>query len=107
VSPVRRVVLASQSLILAASVAGAVLTTRSADWQPVGLVILLAILAVTSDALAIDARGQRLSGSFIALVLAMALLGTVPAWAMGLAAILVDAARSRRSTLYVLNHLAT
>jgi putative nucleotidyltransferase with HDIG domain len=94
-------------MILAASVAGAVLTTRSADWDPVGLVILLAILAVTSDALAIDARGQRLSGSFIALVLAMALLGPAPACAMGVAAILVDTVRSRPSILYALNNLAT
>jgi putative nucleotidyltransferase with HDIG domain len=88
-------------------VAGAVLTTRISDWQPLGLVILLGILAVTSDALAIDARGQRLSGSFIALVLAMALLGPAPACAMGLTAILVDTARSRPSTLYTLNNLAT
>src|SRR5206468_10851195 len=91
----------------AASGVGAVLTSRSSDWHPVGLVVLLAILAITSDALAIDARGQRLSGSFIALVLAMALLGPAPAVAMGVAAILVDVARSRPGTLYTLNNLAT
>jgi putative nucleotidyltransferase with HDIG domain len=107
VSPVRRVVLASQALILAASVAGAVLTARTSDWHPVGLVILLSILVVTSDALAIEARGQRLSGSFIALVLAMALLGPAPASAMGVAAILVDTARGRPNLLYALNNLAT
>jgi putative nucleotidyltransferase with HDIG domain len=83
------------------------LTSRASDWHPLGLVILLAILAVTSDALAIDARGQRLSGSFIALVLGMALLGPAPACAMGLAAILVDTARSRPGTFYTLNNLAT
>ena len=107
VSPVRRVVLASQAVILAVSLVGMVMASRAADWHPVGLVVLLGILAVTSDALAIDARGQRLSGSFIALVLAMALLGPAPACAMGLAAILVDTARSRPGTLYVLNNLAT
>ena len=105
--PVRRAVLASQALILAAALVGAILTTRSADWHPIGLVILLAVLAVTSDALAIDARGQRLSGSFIALVLAMALLGPAPACAMGIVAILVDTVRSRPNTLYTLNNLAT
>ena len=107
VSPVRRVVLASQAVILAVSLVGMVMASRAADWHPVGLVVLLGILAVTSDALAIDARGQRLSGSFIALVLAMALLGPAPACAMGLAAILIDTARSRPGTLYVLNNLAT
>jgi putative nucleotidyltransferase with HDIG domain len=70
-------------------------------------VIVLAILVVTSDALAIEARGQRLSGSFIALVLAMALLGPAPACAMGVAAIAVDTARSRTNLLYTLNNLAT
>jgi putative nucleotidyltransferase with HDIG domain len=107
VSPVRRAVLALQAVILAASLAGAVLTSRAADWHPLGLVILLAILAVTSDALAIEARGQQLSGSFIALVLAMALLGPAPACAMGLGAILADTVRRRPAVIYVFINLAT
>src|SRR4051812_20875635 len=107
VSATRRIVVASQLLILTAALCGAVLTSQQEDWQPVGLVVLLALLAITSDALAIEARGQRLSGSFIALVLGMALLGPAPACAMGVAAILVDTIRSRQQFLYVANNLAT
>ena len=47
-----------------------------------------------SDALSIETRGQRLSGSFIALVLAMAFLGPAPAVAIALLTIGVDAAAS-------------
>jgi putative nucleotidyltransferase with HDIG domain len=84
-----------------------VVTSRAGDWQPVGLVILLAVLATTSDALAIEARGQQLSGSFIAIVLAMALLGPAPASAIGVCAIVADTVRRRPGVLFALINLAT
>src|SRR3954453_20329768 len=81
-------------LILAATVA--VATSEARDWSPPELVLLLLVLAVGSDALTIEFRGIRVSGSFLALVLAMALLGPAPAAAIGAASALIDAAVSRR-----------
>jgi putative nucleotidyltransferase with HDIG domain len=83
------------------------LTSRSADWEPVTLVVLLGALAVFSDALSIETRGQRLSGSFIALVLAMAFLGPAPAVTIALLTILVDAVRERLSPARTLSNLVT
>src|SRR5215212_9135295 len=91
----RRVFVTSQLALLVASCGVAALTSRAADWREIPLVLLLAGLALVSDALAIEARGQRLSGSFIALVLAMAFLGPAPAVAIGLLTILVDVVRTR------------
>ncbi len=85
----------------------AVLTSRSADWEPVALVVLLGALAVFSDALSIQTRGQRLSGSFIALVLAMAFLGPAPAVTIALLTIVVDAVRERLSPARTLSNLVT
>src|SRR5690349_4329437 len=81
-------------LILAATVA--VATSEARDWSPVELVLLLLVLAVGSDALTIEFRGIRISGSFLALVLAMALLGPAPAATIGVVATLIDALFYRR-----------
>ena len=81
-------------LVLAAVVA--VTTSEAHDWTPIELVLLLLVLAVGSDALTIEFRGIRVSGSFLALVLAMALLGPAPAAAIGVVATLIDAVMFRR-----------
>src|SRR5215212_1643974 len=75
----------------------AALTSRASDWQPVELVGLLFVLAVGSDMLTVQIRGIWISGSFVALVLAMALLGPLPAAAIGVGSIIVDLVRSPRS----------
>jgi len=82
-------------------------TSRPGDWTPVALVVLLAALAVISDALSLQSRGQRLSGSFIALVLAMAFLGPGPAVAIALLTITVDAVRERLSPARTLSNAVT
>jgi uncharacterized membrane protein YfhO len=76
-------ILVAQTAVLAAAVVVAVLTSDAADWQPAMLVLLLFSLAVISDVLTVDFRGVRVSGSFLAIVLAMVLLGPAPAAAMG------------------------
>ena len=81
-------------LVLAAVVV--VTTSEARDWAPMELVLLLLVLAVGSDALTIEFRGIRVSGSFLALVLAMALLGPAPAAAIGVVATLIDALLFRR-----------
>jgi len=81
-------------LVLAAVVVLA--TTEARDWAPIELVLLLLVLAIGSDVLTIEFRGIRISGSFLALVLAMALLGPAPAAAIGLVATVIDAVLYRR-----------
>jgi putative nucleotidyltransferase with HDIG domain len=74
----------------------AALTSEHRDWQPVDLVVLLFALAVGSDRLTVEVRGLRISGSFLAIVLAMALLGPAPAVAIGAGCTLIDALVARR-----------
>jgi putative nucleotidyltransferase with HDIG domain len=102
----RKTLVTLQAVMLAASLVGAALTSRADDWQPVGLVVVLAALSIISEAVTIETRGLRLSGSFISLVLAMALLGPAPAVAIALASIAIDALRSRRHGDIVLMNLA-
>ena len=81
-------------LVLAGLVA--LSTTEARDWTPVELVLLLLVLAIGSDVLTIEFRGIRISGSFLALVLAMALLGPAPAAVIGVVATAIDAVFYRR-----------
>jgi putative nucleotidyltransferase with HDIG domain len=92
---------------LACAAAAAVALDDPADWHPGALVGLLVVLAVGSELMSVEVRGLRLSGSFLSLVLAMALLGPTPAAAIGFGAALADAVLSRRSIDRVLVNLAT
>jgi putative nucleotidyltransferase with HDIG domain len=104
----RTAVIGVNVVLLLGSFSAAVFASRSADWTPATLVGLLALLALLSDALALEARGQRLSGSFLALVLAMAFLGPAPAVAIGLTTMLVDTLRGPQlRPMLVLNNFAT
>jgi putative nucleotidyltransferase with HDIG domain len=102
----RRTLVVTQITLLAASLVGAALSSRAADWHDVTLLLLLATLAVVSDAMAIETRALRLSGSFISLVLAMALLGPAPAVTIGLLTIAIDSVRLRTPRASVLMNLA-
>lgn len=89
----RRTLVAAQTIMLTTALVVVVLTSRAADWQPAGLVAFLAMLAVASDAMAIETASMRLTGSFIAIVLAMVLLGPAPAVAIALLTVAVDVPR--------------
>ena len=65
----------AQMALLVTAVCVAVLTSEAADWHPIALVFLLFALAVGSDLLSVDVRHMRVSGAFLAIVLAMTLLG--------------------------------
>ena len=69
--------------------------------------LLLFVLAVGSDMLTVEIRGLRVSGAFLAIVLAMALLGPAPAWRSASASAL-DRRRcvSRRAVAKALNNVA-
>ncbi len=70
------------------------------------LAALLLVIAAGAEALTVSLRGARVSGSFAALVLAMALLGPVPAAAIAVAAALFDGLLSRRQPLAFAGNVA-
>jgi putative nucleotidyltransferase with HDIG domain len=92
--------------ILLASVTGAVLTSETSDWHHVVVLSMLAALAVGSETLSFEVRGLRLSGSFLAIVLAMALLGPAPAVALACACTLFETALNPRPFDRLLFNLA-
>ncbi len=99
-------ILAAQAALLITAAVVAAATSKAADWQPVELIGFLLVLAVGSEALTIEVRGVRMSGSFLALVLAMALLGPAPAAAIGVASVLFDALATRRNLLRAVGNVA-
>jgi putative nucleotidyltransferase with HDIG domain len=107
VSVRERLILTAQIAVLSAAVALAVATSSAADWQPLELCGLLLVLAVGSELLTVDIRGLRISGSFLALVLAMALLGPAPAAAISAACVLIDAAVMRPAWKRVMINVTT
>ena len=102
-----RTLVIAESLILAGSIAAMVLLSTEDQWRPFDLVGLIAVLVVGSDFLTLRAKRFRISGSFLGLVLAMALLGPAPAGAMGIACASVDAIRGRTRGSYLLSNIAT
>jgi putative nucleotidyltransferase with HDIG domain len=98
---------AAPAALLGIALACDLALSRAADWQPPAAVVALLVLCVASDALAVDAGGVRVSGAFHALVLAMVVLGPVPASIVGLATMLVDAVVSRTVLWQALVNLAT
>jgi putative nucleotidyltransferase with HDIG domain len=93
--------------VFAGACALAAVTSTPSDWRPPELFAVLLALAVGSDLLAVRYKAQRISGSFLALVLAMALLGPAPAVAIGVAAVIVDQLRAANPVPRLITNLAT
>ncbi len=96
---------AAQVPLLGAAIAAAALSSRSEDWHPAGLVVLIAALIAIGQRLTVTIRNQQLTAGFIACVLAMTLLGPAPAVALGLAILGGDAVRRRLPPLRLLGNL--
>lgn len=99
--------LAFEVVLLFAAGSVAALDSTAADWQPPELFAVLLALAIGSDLLALRYKAQRISGSFLALVLAMALLGPAPAATIGVLSVLVDQLRARNPLPRLITNLAT
>jgi putative nucleotidyltransferase with HDIG domain len=97
----------AEAILLVGAIATAVLTSRAEDWQPIQLVVLLMALALGGQRLSINLRGQEITAAFIALVLAMTLLGPAPAALFGIAAMVLTSASRRLPPAAWLNNLAT
>ena len=101
------VLIVGEAVLLGVVAVVAVFTSSADDWHPPGLVVILLALALVTDRFAVSHHGQRISGSFLALVLAMALLGPAPAAAIGVTAVLVDHLRARNPLPRLITNLAT
>jgi putative nucleotidyltransferase with HDIG domain len=101
-----RAYLASQAVLLAAALTAAALSSARGDWGPIELFALLLVLSVLGERLELTVGSQSLSAGFVALVLAMTLLGPAPAVAIGIVAIAVDTLSRRPEPSAVLANLA-
>lgn len=101
-----RLYLASQGVLLVGALWIAVLSSSARDWQPPELLVLLLVLSVVGEWMTITIGNQTLSASFIALVLAMILLGPAPAAAIGIVAVIADCAHRRPPPAVCLANLA-
>jgi putative nucleotidyltransferase with HDIG domain len=98
---------AAEAVLLALAMGMAAWTSRAQDWHPVLLVGLLLALALVGQQLNLSIRGQNLSAAFVALVLAMSLLGPAPAVLLGLSVMILTSATRRVSPALWLNNLST
>ncbi len=103
----RKIVGFAQVLALVAALTATLTTSEAAHWRPLELVAMLVGFAVLSERLTVAGRGLRISGSFIAIVLAMVALGPAPAVLVALSGIVFDATRCRLSRLGLVGNLAT
>jgi putative nucleotidyltransferase with HDIG domain len=102
-----RLIIFLQVALLCAVAAGAVVRAGSADWNLPLFGILLGF-SVFSDLTAIETASRlKTSGSFLALVLAMVLLGGLPAAVIGVLTIFVGWLRWRDAPHYLLNNILT
>jgi putative nucleotidyltransferase with HDIG domain len=95
-----------EALALAGAIVLAVAAAPSGHWDA-PLFSVLAACAVASDLLGMKSGSKRLklSGSFLALILAMVLMGGAPAAVIGVLTILVGWLRWREAWHYLLNNV--
>src|SRR5881394_1459536 len=98
---------AVEFLALSATAALAAVFGGAAEWSPVSLVAVLLLLAFLGQWFSVEIRGGQLGASMIAIVLAMGLLGPVPAAACGLAAMIVTSTVRRLEAAAWLDNLAS
>jgi putative nucleotidyltransferase with HDIG domain len=102
----QRVYWAAEVLVLAGVIGAAAYISRPDEWRPLALVGLLLGLSIVGEWFTIETpRGEELSASFVALILAMSLLGPAPAVALGVAAIVFNSLRRRLSPSASLDNL--
>jgi len=93
------------ALALAIASLGAVALRDTSHWDWSVLLVLTAV-AIASDQIRTNAKGFRVSGGFLAIGIAMALLGPVPAAAINVLLTLVDGRRARSPRHWLVSNLA-
>jgi signal transduction histidine kinase len=84
-------------VILLCALAVTALTSESADWEPITLVLALGGVMTVADAPVVFTRRLRMSGGLMVQATAMALLGPAPAVAIGLASTGIESRLNRVS----------
>jgi putative nucleotidyltransferase with HDIG domain len=102
----RRTSLAISLVQLAAAAAAAVAVAGVGEWDTVIFALLVAF-AIIGDRLEVNTKVVTVSGAFLAVGLAMVLLGPLPAAAIGAATMAVDSFRRRPPLHSVASNLAT
>ncbi len=102
-----RLFLGIESVALVAACVVAVLLSSHSDWNIPLLVVLLGLSALSDLTSAPTASKVRISGSFLALVLAMVLLGPAPSALLGVLTIAIGSSRWREPKHYFVNNLVT
>jgi putative nucleotidyltransferase with HDIG domain len=105
VHTLRRAWLAAEGLLILGTIAGSVAQVRPTEWHPAALVVFLLVLASAGERFTVPLPGGGVvSASLGAMVLAMGLLGPVPAAACGItAAVTFSAARRRTASQWLSN----
>jgi putative nucleotidyltransferase with HDIG domain len=96
---------AGQSVLLAAALGGAAVGTEAADWEPLSLFASLLGLALVGQFLSLRTGSVQIGPAFIATALAMALLGPAPAAVIAVAAVLAWSAKARTPRPLVFNNI--
>jgi hypothetical protein len=85
----------------------AVTVSRASDWDPLTLFWLLLGVAIVSEAFRLQSRNLNISAAFLAVVLAMTLLGPTPAAVLGVTTILANALKLRAPLRATLANVST
>jgi putative nucleotidyltransferase with HDIG domain len=102
-----RILVGGQGVLLVSSIALAAVLSNARDWDPPALFALLVGLAVVSQSFRLRAKTFNISAAFLAIVLAMILMGPAPAVAVGVITMLVDTLPRRAPWRHVLANLST
>jgi putative nucleotidyltransferase with HDIG domain len=102
-----KLVLGVSAAALVAAVGVAAWRGPDANWDLLFFAVLLALSAISDLTAARTRLGVRISGSFLALVVAMVYLGGAPAALLGVVTIAIGSIRWREPTHYFLNNLVT
>ena len=95
----------AESMVLAVALTTTVLISQAQEWGPLPLVALLLALTVIGMRLRVTLRNQEVTATFIALVLAMSLLGPAPAVCFGVVSTGLSSALRRIPPSAMLNNL--
>jgi len=102
-----RILVVGQGALLSVALLAAVPLSSHADWNPTSLVVVLFVLAVLSEPFRLDTKNFYVTTSFLALVLAMTLLGPAPAAVMGVSIMLINGIRRRANWRPTLANVST
>ncbi|MFI4993440.1 MAG: HD-GYP domain-containing protein [Solirubrobacterales bacterium] len=101
----RRIFWLAECMLLVAAIATTTQISQAQEWSSLPLAALLLSLTLIGLRLGVTLRSQQVDADFLALVLAMSLLGPVPAVCFGTVAIAVSSAARRISPIAWLNNL--